>query len=148
MTAENQPHSSVEGTTPVLYYDGQCPLCAGEISALAKRRGTELSLVDVHSLPEDGLRGTDESFSKEELLKTLHLRTSDGEWLTGADANVGMWTGTRRGKALTVLRWPLLRLLVDKVYAIWAEVRYRRLYPQGGTKAAAPATVREVEHQG
>ncbi|MEM8489891.1 MAG: DUF393 domain-containing protein [Pseudomonadota bacterium] len=128
---------------PTLYYDGQCPLCAREISDLAERRAGQIDLVDVHSLPAFGLRvnnaaGSHDgaydpvneglSFDKPTLLRNLHLRDVDGSWLTGADANVRMWAGTRRGKFLRVLRWPLIRHLVDAFYATWASLRYRWMY--------------------
>ncbi|MEM6301553.1 MAG: DUF393 domain-containing protein [Pseudomonadota bacterium] len=154
MPTEDHRSKSTEVKTPVLYYDGQCPLCAGEISALAQRRGSALCLVDVHSLPKEGLRNNGEHLSKEALLKTLHLQTSQGKWLTGADANVHMWDGTRRGKMLTVLRWPLLRHLVDMVYGIWAEIRYRRLYAQSvpesakAPEAAPSGVIQDPEHRG
>ncbi|MEO1082343.1 MAG: DUF393 domain-containing protein [Pseudomonadota bacterium] len=110
-----------------LYYDGRCPLCAAEIEALRDLRGEQLALVDIHSgaavSPEDAAAP-----SRDELLRTLHLRRADGRWLTGADANVSAWAGTRRGAALRALRWPVIRPVVDLAYAIWAKWRYWRLY--------------------
>ncbi|MEE4278740.1 MAG: DCC1-like thiol-disulfide oxidoreductase family protein [Halieaceae bacterium] len=66
--------------------------------------------------------------AQDRLLRSLHLRRADGSWLTGADANVAAWEGTGRGRLLTVLRWPLLRHVVDLAYAVWAYWRYYRLY--------------------
>jgi len=131
-----------------LYYDGQCGLCAGEIAELRKRRGDELALVDIHQLPSSDAQNDVVSDShndgvaceartaatqwpgrdKDLLLRTLHLRKSDGSWLTGADANVAAWQGTKRGHMLGVLRWPIIRLFVDLGYKAWAWWRYRRLY--------------------
>lgn len=106
-----------------LFYDGRCPLCASEIELLRKIRGPALKLVDIHHMP-DG----DDTPTKDQLLRVLHLRRADGSWLTSADANVVAWEGTLHGKLLSVLRWPLLRHLADGVYALWARWRYRRLY--------------------
>lgn len=106
-----------------LYYDGRCSLCADEIEQLRRERGAALALVDIHAadsepdLPE-----------RDTLLRTLHLRRRDGSWLRGADANVAAWEGTPRWRWLRPLRWPLLRHVVDAVYALWARWRYRRLY--------------------
>jgi predicted DCC family thiol-disulfide oxidoreductase YuxK len=113
-----------------LYYDGQCPLCAAEIDALRDTRGPGLALVDIHEVQPMDLHDTDGDSppTHDELLRTLHLRRADGEWLKGADANVAAWEGTRRGRILRALRWPLLRPVVDRVYALWARWRYRRLY--------------------
>ena len=93
-----------------LYYDGRCSLCADEIEQLRRERGAALALVDIHAadsepdLPE-----------RDTLLRT-------------ADANVAAWEGTPRWRWLRPLRWPLLRHVVDAVYALWARWRYRRLY--------------------
>jgi predicted DCC family thiol-disulfide oxidoreductase YuxK len=106
-----------------LFYDGRCPLCASEIEQLRKTRGPALKLVDIHQMPEG-----DDTPTKDQLLRVLHLRRADGSWLTSADANVVAWEGTLHGKLLSVLRWPLLRHLADGVYALWALWRYRRLY--------------------
>ena len=118
-----------------LYYDGQCPLCADEIDALRRRRGDALRLVDIHEaavppfdLEVPGDEPQAAKPSRDDLLRTLHLQRADGSWLRGADANVAAWQGTRRGRMLAVLRWPLVRHLVDAGYALWARWRYWRLY--------------------
>lgn len=104
-----------------LYYDGRCSLCAAEIESLRRARDGSLALVDIHAADGD-------LPPRDLLLRTLHLRRADGQWLTGADANVAAWEGTDRGRLLRVLRWPVLRRAVDAVYALWARWRYRRLY--------------------
>ena len=113
-----------------LYYDGRCALCAGEIARLARLQQGTLELCDIHSLePREDMP------SHDALLKTLHLRTADGRWLTGADANVAAWQHTRYGWLWRWLRWPVLRSLVDAVYRPWARWRYRRLYDSDSARA-------------
>lgn len=106
-----------------LFYDGRCGLCAGEIRRLARSQQGTLALQDIHALEDEaGLPDHDV------LLQTLHLRTADGQWLVGADANVAAWQHTRHGWLWRWLRWPLVRAIVDVVYRPWARWRYRRLY--------------------
>jgi len=106
-----------------LFYDGRCGLCAGEIQRLARLQQGTLALQDIHALEDEtGLPEHDV------LLQTLHLRTADGHWLIGADANVAAWQHTRHGWLWRWLRWPLVRVIVDAVYRPWARWRYRRLY--------------------
>lgn len=112
-----------------LYFDGQCSLCAGEIEQLRQHRGNSLKLVDIHSLEET--RPGSARPSRDTLLRRLYLQRADGTWLSGADANVAAWEGTRHGRLLAALRLPLLRYPVDVVYALWARWRYRRLYGHG-----------------
>lgn len=111
----------------VLFYDGRCGLCAGEIARLRRLQRGSLQLRDIHSAEALPPGAPD----RDTLLRTLHLRRADGSWLTGADANVEAWRHTRFGWLWAPLRWPLLRTLVDLVYAPWARWRYRRLYGCG-----------------
>lgn len=107
-----------------LYYDGQCPLCTSEMQKLKQHADAELELVDIHSLPEGACLP-----SKQALLSSLHLKQGDGNILTGLDANVAAWQHTRFGVFLRWLRWPVLRSMTDWFYDRWAQLRYRRLYP-------------------
>ena len=64
-------------------------------------------------------------------LETLHLRTAEGDWLTGVDATVRAWSHTHWGVLFKVLRWPLIGPMTDAAYRYWARKRYRRLYGCG-----------------
>ena len=109
-------------TKETLYYDGACPLCAREMKHLAKLKRDSLSLVDIHQTEI-----TPDMPSKEALLLNLHLKRGR-EWVVGADANVAAWQHTRIGLLWAWLRWPLIKQLVDPVYAFWAKRRYDGLY--------------------
>ena len=105
-----------------LFYDGSCPLCAKEMRMLSNKRGSALTLVDIHkmaSLPED---------AEASMLKRLHFLSKNGKWLTGLDANVAAWANTPLGYALKLCRLPVLKFLSDKVYAAWADSRFNKRY--------------------
>ncbi len=65
------------------------------------------------------------------MLRQLHLRLPDGQWLVGADASVEAWRYTRVGWLLKPLRWPVFGPVVDRVYRRWAKRRFKRLYGSG-----------------
>jgi predicted DCC family thiol-disulfide oxidoreductase YuxK len=109
-------------TKETLFYDGACPLCAREMKHLGKLKRESLDLVDIH-----GLKITGEMPSKEDLLLNLHLKRGN-EWVVGADANVAAWQHTRFGALLAWLRWPVIKQIVDPLYAFWAKRRYEGLY--------------------
>ena len=120
--ADQAPAPAARAPRDTLYYDGQCPLCRREMSRLRAARGAAIALVDIHSL------GDDTPVDRHELLRTLHLRRADGRWLRGADANVSAWDNTDKARWLALLRWPVVRPIVDLGYRLWAAWRYRRLY--------------------
>lgn len=107
-----------------LYYDGHCSLCSAEMARLGKLCDGRLELRDIHDLEPDPALP-----DRATLLRNLHLRTADGRLLTGLDANVAAWQHTRLGPLWRWLRWPLIRPIADAAYRLWAERRYRRLYP-------------------
>ena len=108
--------------TASLYYDGACPLCAREIALLKRLLKRPINLVDIHTL--------DTSFypDKETLLKHLHLRQANGEWLVGLDANLHIWSYTAYGFLLKPLKlWPF-HWLARTLYEKWASRRFEQRY--------------------
>ena len=105
-----------------LYYDGQCPLCSREMGVLAKMKSDELELVDIHGLSAADIP------PRNELLEVLHLKTRDGEWVTGVDASVRAWSATRMGWLWKLLKLPIISPIAKYTYAILAKRRYVKLY--------------------
>ena len=104
-----------------LYYDGACPICRAEIGKLAGFTKGELELRDIHD-PEVEDAGLD----KATLLSRLHLRTADGEWITGLAANIRAWRHTPFGFLWRILDWPLINLVSHRCYELWLKHRRRR----------------------
>ena len=97
-------------------YDGQCPLCRREIGVYrGLRPNTPVCFADVNdiaTLPP----GT----TREQLLARFHVRSSDGQLLSGAEAFLALWA------ALPGWRW-LAR--VGRVQGVaWAMERVYRVF--------------------
>ena len=103
-----------------LYYDGACPLCSAEIDKLAKFSSDGLRLKDIHQL-EGGEAGLDKSL----LLSRLHLKTADGEWITGLSANIRAWQHTRFRLFWRLLDLPLIDRFSRWCYEAWLRRRIR-----------------------
>lgn len=103
-----------------LYYDGACPLCSAEIEKLAKFADSGLTLKDIHQLDE-AAAGLDRA----QLLSRLHLKTADGEWITGLSANIRAWQHTRFGPLWRLLDLPLIDRVSHRCYEIWLRRRNR-----------------------
>ncbi len=106
-----------------LYYDGLCSLCSREIRTLKRLQRGGLAFADIHQLVLDSTLPT-----REALLKLLHLRKADGQWVVGLEANVRAWSHTRWGWLYYPLLWPGLNRVARSIYGRWAERRYERLY--------------------
>jgi predicted DCC family thiol-disulfide oxidoreductase YuxK len=93
-----------------LYYDDNCPICRAEMARLAKHHGDGLELLPISSLPVK-----DQSVLRSE----LHLKTEDGKWVKGLDANVRAWQHTRYGNLANLLLHPAFRWLAELGYQTW-----------------------------
>ncbi len=108
----------------ILYFDGNCPLCAKEMALLKRLKNSELELVDLWHAQID--------IPSDDLLKVLHLQTPQGEWKKGLDANVAAWRHTPIGFLFIPLRWPIIGPIADKIYYRWAENRFCKIKSKGG----------------
>jgi len=88
---------------------------------LRKHAGNNLVLQDIHLLDQ-----YDNLPEKEELLARLHVRTVDGKWLRGIEANVRAWEHTRYAPLWRVLNWPIIRVFSSAAYEIWLQLRKRK----------------------
>jgi predicted DCC family thiol-disulfide oxidoreductase YuxK len=105
-----------------LYYDAKCPVCRAEANKLSRFTRQHLVLQNIHDLDEaEGAR------DKQTLLSRLHLKTAEGEWLTGLDANIRAWHHTPFRYLWQILHWPLVRPISDWCYERWLDYRNNRL---------------------
>ena len=102
-----------------LYYDGACPLCSAEIGKLAKYAGDALILTDIHDLDYTD----DATPDKPLLLARLHLKTAEGEWITGLRANIRAWHHTPFRHLWRMLDWPLISPVSHRFYELWLRKR-------------------------
>ncbi|TNC80518.1 MAG: DUF393 domain-containing protein [Oleiphilus sp.] len=104
-----------------LYYDGSCPLCTAEVCKLAKYTGDQLNLQDIHALETQ--EQSEALPDKQVLLDRLHLKTANGDWLVGVEANVRAWQHTPFAGFWRILNWPVIRVFSKAAYEIWLKLR-------------------------
>lgn len=93
-----------------LYYDDTCPICSMEIARLAKFHDDGLELLPITSLP----------LKNQSVLRLeLHLRTKNGKWIKGLEANVRAWQHTRYKNFANMLLHPAFRWLAEIGYQSW-----------------------------
>jgi predicted DCC family thiol-disulfide oxidoreductase YuxK len=108
-----------------LFYDGRCSICTKELDRLGRMKNEGLELIDIHAMEPDA-----DLPAPDALLRVLHLRTSDGSFLKGVDANVAAWSFTSIGPFFKWMQWPIIAPVFNIFYTRWARWRYDRLYSQ------------------
>ena len=94
----------------ILYYDDACPICSAEMTKLAKHHDDGLELLPITSLPLE---------NQAALRSELHLKTKDGQWVKGLEANARAWQHTRYGNVAYLLLHPAFRWLAELGYRTW-----------------------------
>ena len=109
-----------QAPTLTVLYDGACPLCRREIGVYrGLSPNTPVCFADVNDpalpMPDDTTR--------EQLLARFHVRNSDGQMLSGAQAFLALWA------VLPGWRW--LALIGRLPGATWLMERLYRLFLRG-----------------
>lgn len=113
--------SKPEGDPVTVFYDGACPLCQAEIAHYKKRDcDGRLQLVDVSDQSFAG----DGRLSRAGAKSRFHIRTSDGQQLSGARAFVEVWRVTPGWRWLAKLaRIPGVIPLMEGLYRLFLRAR-------------------------
>jgi len=112
-------------TTPALtlYYDGNCPFCASEMSRLMRwNRDGRLAFIDI---AESGFDPAPLGVTMADLDRELHGRTACGKMLVGIDSMLAAYTLAGRGWLVAPLRISWLRPVLAGLYRRFARNRYR-----------------------
>jgi predicted DCC family thiol-disulfide oxidoreductase YuxK len=115
--------SDSDATAPPLtvLYDGQCPLCRREIDVYrGLRPNTPVCFADVNDAAQTLPPGT----SRAQLLARFHVRDSDGQLLSGAQAFLALWAALPGWRWLArVGRVPGVAWAMERVYRVFLRVR-------------------------
>ena len=113
---------SASAPAPTVYFDGACPVCSREISVYQREPGGQgIRWVDVTRCEAAEL-GPD--LTRDAALARLHLRTANGELVSGAAAFTGLWRQLPRWRWLGVAFGSGWRLgLLESAYRLFLWVR-------------------------
>ncbi|MFM7315213.1 MAG: thiol-disulfide oxidoreductase DCC family protein [Cyanobium sp.] len=112
-----------------ILYDGGCPLCQREVTFLRRRDGRlhpgapQLAFVDID---DPSYEPADHAgISYRDAMGRIHALASDGAVLQDVEVFRRAYQLVGLGWLYAPTRWPLLRTLVDRLYALWASARLR-----------------------
>ena len=116
MTANNVP-------VHIVYFDGACPLCRGEMALLSVRNTA--GLLEFIDIAAPGFDPTPLGASLDAMLKLIHVRQPDGGWLIGIPAFVVIYEATGFPNVARWLRRPWFARLAARAYPWLVKHRYQ-----------------------
>jgi predicted DCC family thiol-disulfide oxidoreductase YuxK len=116
---------AIQPACPVVFYDGDCPLCRREIAHYRRiDKARRLRWVDAAS---DAKALAVHGLSHEQAMAELHVRDGTGGWHRGIDAFILIWTRLPAYRwlahAVSILRLRRPLAFAYRHFAVW---RYRR----------------------
>ena len=106
-----------------VFFDGECPLCRREIDMLSRwDEAGRILFTDISSV---GFSAESVGKPMTELMKTIHGRFDDGEWVTGVEVFRQLYARVGFDRSIRLSRWPLVRHSLDLAYRVFAYFRYR-----------------------
>ncbi len=130
-----------------VYFDGACPLCAAETSALkACDRFDRLRLVDCSAVDFRDPDAARAGHSREDLMRLIHARDADGTWLRGVAVFEAMYRVAGFEAMARAWAHPVLRPLWDRLYP-WV-ARNRMTLSRLGLASVYGGLVRRAARRG
>ena len=115
---------------PILFYDGQCPLCRREIDHY--RKVDKQSRIDWQDIFASDTTLAQYQLSHTDAMKVIHAVDNAGNLKSGAHAFVVVWQELPGYRHLaTVLKKLHLVGLVNRAYLVFARLRFRSRCKQG-----------------
>lgn len=109
-------------TTMTVFYDGLCPLCVKEMKHLAgKDISGSLTFYDINQA-QLAVEHPDIDYAAANAY--LHAKMHTGEVITGLDVTYQAWQLVGKGWLIAPLRWPVIKIIADKAYLVFAKHRY------------------------
>jgi predicted DCC family thiol-disulfide oxidoreductase YuxK len=124
MSASTSPHATPAPAWRIkLLYDGDCPLCGREVALLRRRdRRGRLAFEDIAAPGFDPARY---ALTRADVMARMHGVLPDGSVVDGMEVFRRAYSAIGLGFLLAPTRWPLLRPLFDRAYAVFARNRLR-----------------------
>lgn len=118
----NMEGNRISPSKTIIFYDGACPLCVKEMTALRSLLGDKVTFVN--ALNNQSMADYPD-IEITESLRILHVLDNTGQLRLGVDANVYLWALTGKKPWLRVLRWPIIRPIANAGYWFFARYRYQ-----------------------
>ena len=110
----------------IIFYDGYCPLCRAEMRHLKKY--DENHIIQFEDIQAESFKSRFPDLNWQALNARIHVQLNDGTLVTGLDATHKAWAAVGKGWLYAPLRWPVIRVVADYFYRLFARHRYTISY--------------------
>ncbi len=117
----NQP--ATPGWKIKLLYDGQCPLCVREVNFLLRRDAGKGLVAFVDIADDDYLPDSHGGVDFETAMGRIHAVLPDGTLIKNVEVFRRVYETLGMGWVYAATKLPIIGLIVDWVYGIWADWR-------------------------
>ena len=106
-----------------VFFDGECPLCAREISML--RRLDQRQRIRFTDIASPRFDAAQLGSTRAELMRRIHARLPDGTMIEGVEVFRRLYAAVGFGTLVRLTRVPGIVQLLDVGYALFAKHRLR-----------------------
>lgn len=105
-----------------VFYDGACPLCRKEIEWYKRKQGADR--IHWENISETEREVLTPGLCKADALSRLHVRTADGNLLSGALAFAEIWKVLPNFRLIgKIVGLPVINRLAESLYRLFLKVR-------------------------
>ena len=123
LAATTQPLSSPNSWQIKLLYDGECPLCLGEVNFLQKRDAGR-GLVAFVDIADDNYTPEEHGgITFEAAMGRIHAVLPDGTIIKNVEVFRRVYETLGMGWIYAATKLPIIGFIVDTLYGIWADWR-------------------------
>ncbi len=116
-----------------LLYDGLCPICSREVRWL--KRLDKKQKLGFKDITEPSFNAEHYGVTYEQLMAQIHVQYADGQLIKGMPVFRALYKAVGLGWLLAPTGWPVLRVLFDLLYQLFAKHRNLLGKLLGGEKA-------------
>ena len=106
-----------------LLYDGQCPLCLREVNFLRRRDANRGLVAFVDIADDDYTPEKHGGVDFETAMGRIHAVLPDGTLIKNVEVFRRVYETLGMGWVYAATKWPIIGLIVDRLYGIWADLR-------------------------
>lgn len=106
-----------------VYFDGLCPLCVREMNKI--RQLDTQGKIDLQDINASDFSERFPYIDPVQADRILHGELADGRIILGLDVTCMAWQLVGKGHWFAFMRWPVVRLIADRVYLLFARHRHR-----------------------